>query len=397
MAKLSAPGRYGDGGGLVLQISKWRTKSWLFRFERDGRERQMGLGPVTTLSLAEARVKATQARKLLLDGVDPIEFRKQERMRARFDAARTLTFQDAAKKYIAAHETSWRNEKHRAQWNSTLKTYAYPVLGNISVASVDVALVLKCVEPIWTAKTETAQRLRGRIESILDWATARGFRAGDNPARWRGHLDKLLPKPGKVRAVQHHPALPFSEIAAFMAELRTREGISAKALEFTILTAVRTDTTVGARWTEIDTRSKVWTIAGERMKGWREYRVPLSDRAIEILSDLPREADFVFPGARAKRPLSNMAMLELLRGMRPGLTVHGFRSTFRDWAAETTNYPNHVVEMALAHVISDEVEAAYRRGDLFEKRRRLMNDWAKYCARPVSNENVTGNVVRLEG
>jgi integrase len=293
-------------------------------------------------------------------------------------------------------QTGWKNAKHRAQWKSTLATYAYPVFGGLSVSTVDTALVLKTIEPIWGTKPETASRLRGRIEAVLDWARARGFRHGENPARWRGHLDKLLPARRKIARVKHHAALPFAEIPAFMNELRARVGVSARALEFAILTTTRTSETRNARWSEIDTASKIWTIPAERMKAGREHRVPLNERAVAILRAMPRESDgdgFVFIGARSDRPISNMAMLELMRGLRPGYVPHGFRSTFRDWAAETTNYQNHIVEMALAHVVGDKVEAAYRRGDLFEKRRRLMSDWARYCGRQV---NPDAEVVLLE-
>jgi integrase len=381
VARVSKPGRYGDGGGLLLQVSKWGTKAWLFRFERDGRERQMGLGPVADVSLAEARQSASNARKQLRDGIDPITARKEARGRARAESQRALTFKQCAEKYIAAHEASWRNAKHRAQWKSTLDRFAYPIVGSLPVAAVDTALVVKVIEPIWAGRTETATRLRGRIEVILDWARVAGYREGENPARWRGHLDKLLPARGKVRSVQHHAALPYSELPAFMAELRERDGISARALEWTILTAVRTGEALGARWSEID--HDTWTVPRNRMKGGRDHRVPLPARVLEILSSVPRESgsDFIFAGARQGAPLSNMAMIELLRGMRPGLTVHGMRSSFRDWAAEKTNYPNHVVEMALAHVVGDKVEAAYRRGDLFDKRRKLMEAWAEYCGR----------------
>jgi integrase len=371
----------------VLQVSRWRTKAWLFRFERDGRERQMGLGPVSTLSLAEARERARECRKILLDGRDPIQVRNAERIQRRTETARGVTFKECAERYIAAHEASWRNEKHREQWKSTLARYAYPIIGGLSVSAIDTALVVKVIEALWATKPETATRLRGRVESVLNWATVRGFRAGDNPARWRGHLDKLLPARGKVKPVKHQAALPYAEIPTFMADLRSRDGISARALELTILTAGRTGEVIGARWSEFDVEAKVWTIPAERMKGGREHRVPLNDRAVAILTALPREGDgdgFVFIGARADRPLSNMAMLELMRGLRPGYVPHGFRSTFRDWAAETTNYQNHIVEMALAHVVGDRVEAAYRRGDLFEKRRRLMGDWARYCSRQAS-------------
>jgi integrase len=355
------------------------TKSWIFRYERNGRERHMGHGPVHTLSLADARERARDCRRLLLDGRDPIEVRKAERMRERVEAARGLTFQECANQHIEAHKAGWSNEKHRAQWSSTLATYAYPVIGKLSVEAIDTALVLKCIQPIWQVKPETAKRVRGRIASGLDWATARGFRHGDNPARWRGHIDKLLPAPGQVRAVKHHAALPYAELPQFMAGLRAKQqGANVRALEMTVLTALRTGELIGARWSEFDLAGKVWTVPAARMKSKREHRVPLSARALEVLGGLPRTGELVFPGDRPGRSLSDMAMLTMLKGMGHGaITVHGFRSAFRDWAAETTGYPNHVIEMALAHSIGDKVEAAYRRGDLFEKRRRLMDEWAR--------------------
>jgi integrase len=386
-----ARGRYSDGGGLVLQVSKWGTKSWAFRYQRGRRDRHMGLGPVHTLSLADARERARECRRLLLDGLDPIEERKAKRQSQRLETVRGLTFRDCAEGYIAAHGAGWRNAKHRAQWSSTLSAYAYPVIGELAVAVIGTALVLKSVEPIWASRPETAKRLRGRIENILDWAAVRGFRSGDNPARWRGHLDKLLPAPSKVRPVKHHAAMPYSNLPQFMSELRDRDDVAARALELTVLAALRTGEVIGAEWSEIDLATKVWTVPAVRMKAGREHRVPLSKRALEILGSMPRKGELVFPGGRKDRPLSNMAMLKTLERMGHGdVTVHGFRSTFRDWAAETTAYPNHVVEMALAHAIGNTVEAAYRRGDLFEKRRRLMDEWARFCerARTVAGNNV---------
>jgi len=384
------PGLYGDGNGLYLQVSQFGTKAWLYRFMRDGVARKMGLGPLHTVSLADARQRATEARRMALDGIDPIAHRDAKRAAAKLEAAKAMTFEQCAEKYIAAHSDSWRNDKHRAQWGSTLKTYVYPVIGELPVAAIDTGLVLKVIEPIWNEKPDTAGRVRGRIEAVLSWATVREYRAGDNPARWRGHLDNVLPKRSKVRAVKHHEALPYVEIPAFMAELNSKDFLSARALEFTILTAVRTSEAIGAKWDEFDLDAKIWTVPGARMKSGRDHRVPLSPRVLEILSALPREGQFVFAGAKAGKPLSNMAMLELVRGMKGnGLTVHGFRSTFRDWAADRTSYANHVVEMALAHTVKDAVEKAYRRGDLFEKRARLMDEWATYCASPeTANDNV---------
>lgn len=384
VSQKSKPGRYPDGGHLWLQVSKWGTKSWIFRYSRQGRDRHMGLGSITTLTLAEAREKARDCRKLLLDGIDPIDHRNGQRAQATLEAARAMTFQECAEAYIEAHRPSWKNPKHAAQWPSTLKMYAYPVFGNLPIADIDTALVMKAIEPIWSEKPETAGRVRGRIESVLDWATARQYRQGENPARWRGHLDKLLPARGKVRRVKHFAALPYKQLPAFMETLRANYSISSRALEFTILTAARTGETIGAVWSEINLDDKVWILPPDRMKAGKEHRIPLSERAVEILEALPREGEYVFPGGRAKAPLSNMAMLNALRRLDDRkLTVHGFRSTFRDWCAEQTAYAHEVAEMALAHTVGDKVEAAYRRGDLFEKRRRLMEDWAKFGEAPT--------------
>ena len=294
-----------------------------------------------------------------------------------------MTFAACAERYIASHKVGWRNPKHAAQWPATLGTYVYPVFGSLPVQAVDVGLVMKAIEPIWVQKPETAGRVRGRIERVLDWATARGYRQGENPARWRGHLENLLPKKSKVRRVEHHAALPYVEIGAFMAELRQQEGVPARALEFAILTAARTGEVIGAKWDEIDLDERLWTVPAERMKAGKEHRVPLSDVALAIVEERRKiqQDDHIFPGGKAGRPISNMAMLMLLRRMGRGdLTAHGFRSSFRDWAAERTTFPAEVAEMALAHTVSDKVEAAYRRGDLFQKRRYLMEAWAKFCA-----------------
>jgi len=302
-----------------------------------------------------------------------------------------MTFKDCAERHIAAHKAAWRNNKHAAQWPGTLITYVHPSFGSLAVQTVDVGLVVKVLEPIWTEKPETASRVRGRIEAILDWATARGYRQGENPARWRGHIENLLPKKSKVRRVEHHAALPYPETAAFMVELRQQDGVAARALEFAILTAARTGEVIGGRWDEIDFAERLWTVPAERMKAGKEHRVPLSDAAMTILQTLrdTREGDFIFPGNWAGRPISNMAMLMLLRRMgRSDLTAHGFRSSFRDWAAECTTFPAEVAEMALAHVVGDKVEAAYRRGDLFQKRREIMDAWSKSCATPPTGGRV---------
>ncbi|KQP04535.1 site-specific integrase [Methylobacterium sp. Leaf93] len=376
------PGMYGDGGGLWLQVTGKGAKSWIFRFTLHGKAREMGLGSANTFSLAEARENALACRKLRAEGHDPIEVRNCQRQEAAIEAAKAVTFRDCATAYIEAHKAGWSNPKHAAQWTATLETYAYPVFGSLPVRGVDTALVMRAVEPIWTSKSETAGRVRGRIEAVLDWASTRGYRMGENPARWKGHLANLLPKQSRVRQVEHHPALPFDEVPAFLRSVANQPGTAARALTFVILTATRTGEVIGARWAEIDRASGVWTVPANRMKARTEHRVPLSAGAQTILAAMAeiRIDEFVFPGGKRGRPLSNMAMLAVLKRMgRADITVHGFRSSFRDWASETTHVPSDVVEMALAHTIDSKVEAAYRRGDLLPKRRALMDDWAAYC------------------
>jgi integrase len=378
---LKAPGRYFDEHGLYLQVMSPTNRSWILRYERQGRERWLGLGAVHTFDLKEARERARKARQQLADGIDPIDARNKDRAVQALEAARTITFEKAAQLYFDAHERQWRNAKHRAQFLSTLKAYAFPMIGRLPVAAIDTGQVLRVIEPIWHEKTETANRVRGRIESVLDWCTVRGYRTGDNPARWRGHLSEALPARGKIQKVEHHSALKFDDLPEFLADLSKREGVAARALEFTILTAARTGETIGAVWDEVDLDAKVWTIPAGRMKSRKEHRAPLSDRALEILRALPRERgnSAVFIGAH-KAALSNMAMASVIQRMgRDDITVHGFRSTFRDWCAERTNFPNHVVEQALAHAIGGAVERAYMRSDLFVKRTRLMTDWAKFA------------------
>jgi integrase len=391
VARARTPGMFGDGRGLWLRVIASGARSWIYRFMLAGRAREMGLGSLADVSLAEARELAREARALVRQGVDPIAKRQAARSQLRLDAAKAMTFQECAERYIASHEAGWRNSKHAAQWPSTLQAYAYPVFGSLPVQSIDVGLVMKALEPIWQVKPETASRVRGRIESVLDWATARGYRSGENPARWRGHLENLLPKKSKVRRVKHHAALPYVDLAAFIATLRRQKGAAARALEFAILTAARTEEVLGAPWPEIDLEARLWTIPAERMKADKEHRVPLSGAAIAVLEGMQeiRSGDFVFPGARARRPLSNMAFLMLLRRMGRGdLTAHGFRSTFSDWCSECTSFPAEVREMALAHAVGDKVEAAYRRGDLFQKRRQLMDAWARFCSAPLASATV---------
>jgi integrase len=395
--RLKRPGRYRDAGGirgLYLQVGPTGGKSWLLRFERDGRERWLGLGPLSVVDLRMARERAKAARLLILDGIDPIDHRKAERAKAAAAKARLLTFREAAAAYRDQHEGKWRNAKHRTQFTNTLKAYAYPVLADMAVADIGTPDVLRAVEPIWRDRTETASRVRGRIEAVLDWAGVRGYRQGENPARWKGHLSEVLPARGQIKKTVHHPALPYRDMPAFMAELRQREGMAARALEFAILCVARSGEAIGAKISEIDLDGKIWTVPAGRMKGGREHRVPLSERAIEIIRALPTESDnpHVFIGARAGAGLGTMALVQVLHRMgRNDVTVHGFRSSFRDWAGETTNFPNHVVEMALAHAIGDKVEAAYRRGELLRKRKQLAEAWSKYCTSPPP----TGAVVPL--
>jgi integrase len=379
---IQRPGCYADGGGLYLDVADGGTKSWQFRFQLCGRRRFMGLGSETIHTLAEARQLAAAARKLAAEGIDPIEKRRADRTATRLSAATAITFRECAERYIASHRSGWKNPKHAEQWPSTLATYVYPVFGDLPVQAVDVGLVLKAIEPMWTIKPETASRVRGRIEAVLDWATARGYRAGENPGRWKGHLQNLLPKRSKVAPVEHHAALPYPDLADFMVKLRQQEGVAARAFEFAILTASRTGEVLGARWEEFSLAEQQWIVPGPRMKAGKEHRVALSDRAVAIIEEMAEipMGDFVFPGNRANRPLSNMAFLMLLRRMGRGeLTAHGFRSSFRDWAAERTAFPAEAAEMALAHAVSDKVEAAYRRGDLLEKRRQLMAAWARFA------------------
>jgi integrase len=406
------PGLHHDGEGLYLQVSEG-GRSWLFRFMLDKRPRWMGLGPCSLYSLAEARALAHDARRLRHQGIDPIEARRATKAQARLDAAKAITFQQCGDSYIKERRSGWRNSKHAAQWETTVRTYVYPVIGSLPVQKIDTLLVLKVLKQhvkaerrehageFWQVRSTTAARLRGRIEAVLDWAKAHEYRQGENPARWRGHLDKLLPVRSRLE-VRHHPALPYRELPGFMADLRRRNGTSARALEFTIATAGRAGEVIGARWLEIDLVQKVWTVPAERMKSGKTHRVPLSTSALAVLREMQAlrpsgDADaYVFPGRKPGRPLDKMAMTELLErmGCRGDVTVHGFRSTFRDWAAERTNYPNHVVEQALAHTIGSAVERAYRRSDLYDKRRRLMDAWATFCA---TESTAHDKVVSLQG
>jgi len=379
-------GWHSDGGNLYLFV-RGESRGWVFRFVApDGTRRNMGLGSQFSVTLAEARKQAAILREQVKHPTspnDPLAARQQARLAIRLTQRKHMTFKACAEAYIEAHRAEWKNPKHAQQWENTIATYAYPVFGDLPVAAVDDALVLKVLMPIWESKTETATRLRGRIESVLDWAAFSKFRQGENPARWKGHLDNSLAKPNKVKKVKHHAALPYVEIGSFMAALREREGLGARALEFAILTAARSGEVRGANWDEVDLASKLWVIPADRMKMDREHRVPLSDVAVELLKAVPRFDNevLVFPSAKEGRPMSDMTLTAVLRRMERGdITAHGFRSSFRDWAAESTNYPSDMAEMALAHSIGDKVEAAYRRGDMLKKRFRMMNEWAKFCA-----------------
>lgn len=381
----------GGASGLLLQVRGDQARSWILRVVVNGRRRVMGLGSYDDLSLADARRKARELRSAIANGRDPLE-EKRARRQALLEAQNVLTFDEAARRYIRAKAHEWRNPKHGDQWRNTLSTYASPVIGKMRVDAIEMRHIERILEPIWVEKTETASRLRGRIESVLDWATAGGHRTGDNPARWKGALEHRLAKPGKVKKVAHHKALPMDGMHGFVAALREREGMAARALEFLILTAARTGEVRGATWSEIDLNAATWTIPGHRMKAGKEHRVPLTRRALEILHALPRMAgtDLVFPGTK-NAELSNMSLVACMRRMGVDAVPHGFRSTFRDWAAERTSYPSHVAEMALAHTIGDKVEAAYRRGDLFAKRARMMADWESFIETPPA----TGNVVAM--
>lgn len=382
VGRLRKPGLHAVGGvaGLALQVLPPPSiaRTWVLRVMVGGKRRAMGLGGFPDVTLAGAKEAARTARLTVREGMDPIESTKAKRSALHAARAASITFSEAAAAYIAAMEVEWTNDKHASQWRNTLATYADPVLGKIFVREVEQSHVMKVLEPIWLTKTETATRLRGRIENVLDWARVRGYRSGENPARWRGHLDMLLPTPGKVQKVQHHPALPIDELGAFMVLLRKQEGMGARALEFAILTAARSGEVRGAVWSEFDLDEAIWTVPADRMKAKREHRVALNEEAVKLLQSLPETGDLVFPNNKGEK-LSDMTLTAVLRRMgRSDITAHGFRSTFRDWCSERTEYSHDVVEMALAHAIGDKVEAAYRRGDLFNKRRLLMRDWGRF-------------------
>ena len=395
--KHAKPGYWLDGDGLYLQVSKTGAKSWIYRFQLNGKRREMGLGSLAHVSARDARRHAAEARAMVHNKVDPLVHRKQQTLaaaeRAAQVAAGAMTFKKVSLEYIEANRAGWKSAKHLGQWQSSLDTYAYPIIGETPVGEIDTAMVLEVVNPLWLTKTETAKRLRSRIELVLSYAKVKGYRQGENPAAWRGHLENVLPKPGKIAPHKHHPAQPYVQMKEFMSTLRQHEGVSVLCLEFVILTACRSGEALKAKWSEIDEEKGVWIIPGDRMKAGREHRVPLSDAALAVLEAAKkvRQGEYIFPGVRSGKPMSDMSLSMLLRRIQPGITVHGFRSSFRDWAAEATHYPGEMAEMALAHTVGNKVEAAYRRGDMFEKRRQMMTDWAAWC------EPKPGNVVPLMG
>lgn len=392
--RLTAPGLHFVGvvAGLALQVTASGARTWILRATVGTRRRDIGLGGFPSVTLADAREAARTARALIKEGIDPVDESKAKRSALVAAQAAAITFGEAAAKFIEAHESGWKSAKHASQWTATLETYAFPTIGKIRVSDIETAHVITILEKIWTTKTETASRLRGRIESVLDWATVRGYRKGENPARWKGHLDMLLPARAKVQKVEHHAALDYREAGSFMAELAKVEGMGARALEFAILTVARSGEVRGATWAEIDEKAGIWTIPAGRMKAEKEHRIPLASTALALLAKLPRLAgtDLIFPNSNEKpSALSDMTMTAVLRRMGQTVTAHGFRSTFRDWAGETTAYPREVIEHALAHQLKDKAEAAYARGTLFDKRRRLMTDWAKHCATVATTGSVT--------
>ena len=382
VARAKQPGMYADGGGLYLRVAEGGSKQWVFRYAVGTRDRDMGLGPVHTLTLPEAREKAREARLLRLEGIDPIEAKRARMAALKAADARAMTFKQCAEGFIKDNEASWTSARHRQEWVGSLVRLVYPTLGSLPVAAIDTPLVLKVLKPIWEKTPETASRVRGRIENVLGWATVHHYRAGDNPARWGGLLEHALPARSKIAKVEHHAALPYAEIGAFVAKLRQDSGVAAACLQFITLTAARLDEARSATWDEIDLPNRIWIVPARRMKADKEHRVPLSAGAVVILKRMQeiRQSDYVFPGRLEGRPIGDNTIWRLAKeAAGSDITIHGLRSSFRDWAAERTSFPREVAEMALAHAIPNAVERAYRRSDLFEKRRKLMETWTEFC------------------
>jgi len=397
--ELCVSGTYGDGAGLYLQVTPNGTKSWIYRYQIDGRRRWLGLGGFPAVSLSEARKERSRLKLKVKAGIDPLNEKAENIAKAevarKVQVARKMTFQNCAEAYIESMAPHWKNRKHEQQWRNTLATYAYPAIGSLAVADVDLDHVLQILQPIWLKKTETATRVRNRVELVIDWANVLKYGNGANPARWKGNLDKILPKPSKLKGNKHHAALRYDDMPTFMDALMRQRGLGARALELTILTASRTSEVLNANWDEFDLKKAMWIIPSDRMKAGKEHRIPLSPAAIKLLEGLRSDSGsegHVFPGQKRGKSLSNMAMTKVLHRMgRKDITVHGFRSTFRDWIAEQTSFPQRVAETALAHRLKDGAEAAYQRGDLFDKRRDLMAVWAEYCLTPSTPENLNNN------
>jgi integrase len=380
-----------DGGGLYFRVTPTGARNWIFRYMLDGKRHDLGLGPYPAVTLADARDRALAARRQVVDKIDPVAERARGALERKQSAAKAITFGQCAEAYIAAHRVGWHNARHAAQWPASLRDYVFPLIGDLPVAAIDVGLVMKIVEPLWNTKNETGTRVRGRIEVVLDWAAARGYRQGENPARWRGHLENLLPKPSKVQRVVHHAALPYGRVPGVIAELRHQDSVGARALEFLILTAARLGEVIGARWDEINLADRVWIVPAERMKSSREHRVPLSDSAIAIIEKMraTRIDDSLFPSSKSGARISYVPLsLALKKSCPEKVTMHGFRSSFRDWCAEQTAFPAEVAELALAHQVGSKVEQAYMRSDLFQRRKQLSEAWARYCDTPTPPNRV---------
>jgi integrase len=390
------PGMYADGGGLYLRVAEGGSKQWIYRYTTNGHNRDMGLGPVRLLTLTEARERARAAGKLRLDGIDPIAYKHAQRGAAIVAAAGVKTFKECAEGFIRDNEKKWTHPKHRRDWERTLVRLVFPTLGNLPVASIDTPLVLKVIKPLWERVPETASRVRGRIEAVLGWATVHHYRTGDNPARWRQHLEHALPSRSEISKIEHHAAMPYTQVASFVDALRKDTSTAARCLEFITLTAARLGEATGATWNEINLGARTWTIPAERMKAGKEHKVPLSDPAIAVLKTMReiRQSDYVFPGFKPGQPIGADALRELIKKLAGAdVTIHGMRSVFRDWTADCTSFPNELAEMALSHTIPSAVEKAYRRGSMFERRRRLMDMWGAFCGRLSG----VGKVVAIGG